>query len=84
MGDMNQSAIRALELIKSTLVMLFILRQPNHQESCIEQNALLIGGQVAERLTADELVNQAGTIPFEILPHLNERLPWVYGAAGVK
>ncbi len=43
---------------------------------------VLIGEQAGEHLTADELATHAGTIPYEILTHLNERLPRVYRAAG--
>lgn len=38
---------------------------------------VLIGDQEGETLLADELASLAGTIPYEVLTHLNERLPRV-------
>lgn len=43
--------------------------------------AVLIGEQNGESITADELAALAGTIPYEILTHLNERVPRVYRAS---
>ncbi len=39
---------------------------------------VLIGAQGEEHISADELANLTGTIPYEILTHLNERVPRVY------
>lgn len=39
---------------------------------------VLIGEQKGECITADELAVLAGTIPYEVLTHLNERIPRVH------
>ena len=40
--------------------------------------ATLIGEQGTETITVEELAEQCGTIPYEILTGLNERLPRIY------
>ncbi len=42
---------------------------------------VLIGSQNGEHISAGELATLAGTIPYEVLTHLNERLPRVYCAS---
>ncbi len=42
---------------------------------------VLIGSQNGEHISAGELATLAGTIPYEVLTHLNERLPRVYRSA---
>ncbi|MFC5569163.1 alanine racemase [Lysobacter yangpyeongensis] len=43
-----------------------------------EDEVVLIGAQGTERITAEELAQRAGTIPYEILVGLNERIPREY------
>lgn len=44
----------------------------------IDDEAVLIGRQGSERITADELAEKAGTISYEILLSISERVPRVY------
>ena len=43
-----------------------------------EDDVVLIGRQGDEVLTAEEVAQTAGTIPYEILTGLNERIPREY------
>jgi alanine racemase len=43
-----------------------------------EDEVVLIGSQGSARLTAEELAQHAGVIPYEILVGLNERIPREY------
>jgi alanine racemase len=43
-----------------------------------EDEVVLIGSQDGNRIAAEELAQQAGTIPYEILVGLNERIPREY------
>ena len=39
---------------------------------------VLIGEQGGERITAEELAEWAGTIPYEVLTAINDRVPRIY------
>jgi alanine racemase len=39
---------------------------------------VLIGAQGAERITVEELAEWAGTVPWEILTAINDRVPRLY------
>jgi len=43
-----------------------------------EDEVVLVGGQGAEAITVEEVAHTAGTIPYEILVQLNERIPREY------
>ena len=43
-----------------------------------EDEVILIGAQEGERITAETVARQAGTIPYEILVGLNDRIPREY------
>jgi alanine racemase len=45
--------------------------------------AVLLGSQGGERITADEVAAAAGTIPWDIIASLQARLPRVYQRGGV-
>ncbi|WP_240099396.1 alanine racemase [Thermomonas flagellata] len=47
-----------------------------------EDEVVLIGRQGTQAITVEELAAQAGTIPYEILTGLNERIPRSYLGAG--
>ena len=47
----------------------------------VEDDVVLIGGQGGETIRVEEVASSAGTIPYEILTHLNERIPREYTAA---
>ena len=48
-----------------------------------EDEVVLVGGQGGEAITVEEVARTAGTIPYEILVQLNERIPREYrGGAG--
>lgn len=46
-----------------------------------EDEVVLIGSQDGNRITVEELAQQAGVIPYEILVGLNERIPREYSGA---
>ncbi len=45
---------------------------------CLGEEAVLIGSQAKNRITAEELARLAGTIPYEIVCGLGSRIPRVY------
>ncbi|GAB1407551.1 alanine racemase [Thermomonas brevis] len=47
----------------------------------VEDDVVLIGAQGGEAIRVEEVASCAGTIPYEILTHLNERIPREYVAA---
>lgn len=47
-------------------------------EAGVEDEVILLGEQGAETITADELAQQAGTIPYEILTNISARVPRLY------
>lgn len=47
-------------------------------EAGVEDEVILLGEQGAEAITADELAQQAGTIPYEILTNISARVPRLY------
>lgn len=47
-------------------------------EAGVEDEVILLGEQGAEAVTADELAQQAGTIPYEILTNISARVPRLY------
>ncbi len=51
-------------------------------EVCRGDEAVLIGRQGAEQITADEVADLAGTISYEILCRIGPRVPRVYSSAG--
>ncbi len=42
------------------------------------EEVVLIGEQGAERITVEELAQWAGTVPWEILTAINDRVPRLY------
>lgn len=46
--------------------------------ACTGDTVTLIGGEGGEYITADDLAEWAGTIPYEILTNINTRVPRVY------
>ena len=45
---------------------------------CVGDEVVLLGTQGKETITADELADRAGTISYEILLSVNERVPRIY------
>ena len=43
-----------------------------------DDEVILIGEMGGERITAEDLAEWAGTIPYEILTNINTRVPRVY------
>jgi alanine racemase len=43
------------------------------------EEAIIIGASGRERITADEIADLAGTIPYEILCGVSRRVPRLYG-----
>jgi alanine racemase len=48
------------------------------EEAEAGEEVILLGKQRGEAITADELAELAGTIPYEILTNINQRVPRVY------
>jgi alanine racemase len=55
-----------------------ILVNLEHDEAGVAEEAVLLGEQGGQEITADELADLAGTIPYEILTNISARVPRVY------
>ena len=50
-------------------------------EAAVGDKAVLLGEQGAEKITADELADLCGTISYEILTSISQRVPRIYQEA---
>ncbi|MBD3246254.1 MAG: alanine racemase [Candidatus Omnitrophica bacterium] len=56
----------------------FMFRLPRGQDARIGDEVILLGKSSRRRVSAEQLAHWAGTIPYEILTRLSDRIPRIY------